>query len=130
MARTEPVFPIQPLAPSLPGGDAAPVAPSGAAPREDDVAARTRQALRRLRGCDQARLTREEREQCETERWARAAPVTARLNLDLSGRYAKDSTPFLLRRPTNGCRARLAGDVDAMGDDSNARAGILCVVPF
>jgi hypothetical protein len=91
-------------------------------------AAQGRPALRGLRGCDLA--TREARERCEVERWSRAAPVAPRLNLDPSGRYAKDPEPFLLRRPKDGCRARMGGDVDARGDDSNVRAGVTCVVPF
>jgi hypothetical protein len=129
-AQTEPALPIQPLSPSLPSGGAAPSTPGDAAPGEAELAANGRQALRGLRGCDLARLTRQERERCEAERWARVAPVTARLNLDPTGQYAKNPEPFLSRRPKDGCRARLAGDVDGMGNDMNARAGVTCVVPF
>jgi hypothetical protein len=127
LARTAPVPPVQAVAP-LPG-EGAPntTAPNTVPPSEADVAAR---ALRGLRGCDRVELTRQEREDCEAQRWAKAAPVTARLNLDLSGRYARNPEPFLLRRPKNGCRARMGGDVDAMGDDSNVRAGVTCVKPF
>ena len=122
LARAQPVLPIQPLAPLSPNG--------GVAPGEAGVAARGLQALRGLRGCDLARLTREERERCEIERWARVPPATTRLNLDPTGRYAKNPEPFLSRRPKDGCRARLTGDVDPMGNDMNARAGVTCVVPF
>lgn len=130
LAQTEPVLPVQPAATSQADGGAAPLTPSGAAPGEAEIAARGRQALRGLRGCDLARLTREERERCETERWARVPQVTARLNLDPTGRYAKNPEPFLSRRPKDGCRARLTGDVDPMGNDMNARAGVTCVIPF
>jgi hypothetical protein len=132
--RTAPVSPLQATAPSLPGevapftlGDAS---ANATAPGEADLAARGRQALRGLRGCDRAELTRQQHQDCEAQRWGKAAPVTARLNLDLAGRYAKNPEPFLLRRPKKGCRARMGGDVDAMGDDSNVRAGITCVKPF
>lgn len=128
-ARSAPLLPVQAAAPRP--GEVAPFTPGdalpGIPPSEADVAAK---ALRGLRACDRAELTRQEREDCEAQRWAKAAPVTARLNLDLSGRYAKNPEPFLLRRPKNGCRARMGGDVDAMGDDSNVRAGVTCVKPF
>jgi hypothetical protein len=75
-------------------------------------------------------MTRQERERCDAERWARVAPAAPRLNLDPAGRYARNLEPFLSRRPKDGCRARLAGDVDARGNDMNARAGVTCVVPF
>lgn len=130
LAQTEPALPIQPLPPWPPNGGAAPSTPSGAAPGEAEGAAKGLLALRGLRGCDLARLTPQDRERCEAERWARVAPVTARLNLDPTGRYAKNPEPFLSRRPKDGCRARLTGDVDPMGNDMNARAGVTCVVPF
>jgi hypothetical protein len=130
LARAAPVLPVQAATPHP--GEVAPFTPGDAlpdttAPSEADVAAK---ALRGLRGCDRVELTRQEREDCEAQRWARAAPVTARLNLDLSGRYAKNPEPFLLRRPKKGCRARMGGDPDARGDDSNVRAGVTCVKPF
>ena len=129
LARAESSLPIQPL--SAPNGDVPPFAPGAAAPGEAERAAKRPQVLSGLRRCDPARLTLEERERCEAERWARvAAAPTARLNLDPSGRYARNPEPFLLRRPKNGCRARAGGDVDVRGDDSNVRAGITCVVPF
>jgi len=86
--------------------------------------------LRGLRNCDRPTFTRQERERCEAERWAGVAPVAPRLNLDPSGRYAKDPTPYLVRRPEKGCRARMTGEVDARGDDENVRAGVTCVKRF
>jgi len=130
LVRTEPVLPIQPVSPGLPSGAAAPSTPGDAAPGDAELAANGRQALRGLRGCALAGLTREERERCEAQRWAGVAPVTKRLNLDPTGRFAKNPEPFLSRRPKDGCRARLTGDVDPMGNDMNARAGVTCVVPF
>lgn len=132
--RTAPASDVPSLAPPLPG-EVAPFTLGDAtadmtAPGEADLAARGRQALRGARGCDRAELTRKAREDCEAERWAGVAQVGKRLNLDPSGRYAKNPEPFLLRRPKNGCRARMGGDVDAMGDDSNVRAGVTCVKPF
>jgi hypothetical protein len=126
LVQTAPTLSIPAVSPSSSEGDASPPAPGGDA--SGDGAAQRRPALRGLRGCDLA--TREARERCEAERWARAAPVAPRLNLDPSGRYARDPEHFLLRRPKDGCRARMGGDVDARGDDSNVRAGVTCVVPF
>jgi hypothetical protein len=83
-----------------------------------------------LRNCDRPTFTRQERERCEAERWAGAAPGAARLNLDPSGRYAEDPTPYLTRRPEKGCRIRMTGEADARGDDGNVRAGVTCVKRF
>lgn len=125
------------LARALPLGEAAPVTPGAALPPFEagagtgtGVAAGPAPALRGLGGCARPDLTRREREDCEARRWADAAPANPRLNLDLTGRYAKNPEPFLSRRPSKGCRARLAGDVDGMGNDMNARAGVTCVKPF
>jgi hypothetical protein len=127
------------LTPRPPGASASaevaplPVAPApavAAGAAVDGEAARGRQVLQALGRCDRAGLSREERERCETGRWARAGPAAARLNLDASGRYAENPEPFLSRRPTKGCRARATGDVNAMGDPGNARAGVTCVIPF
>jgi len=112
-----------------PGVETLPLAPQ-AAPPPDALPGAARQALRGLAGCDNPRLTREERERCDARRWAKAAPADPKLNLDLTGRYAVNPEPFLSRRPTKGCRARATGDVDPMGDTGNARAGVTCVVPF
>ena len=128
-ARTAPEQPIASAASSRASDNIAPSAPSGAEAGQDEAMAGVRRALRGLK-CDREQLSREEQEQCETQRWARAAPVTARLNLDPTGRFAKNPEPFLSRRPKKGCRLRLTGDVDAMGDDMNSRAGITCVKRF
>jgi len=119
-AASDPVAPL-PLPPAE-----APPAVAGAAVEGP----RGREVLRALGGCERAGLAREERERCETRRWARAGPANPRLNLDTSGRYAENPEPFLSRRPTKGCRARATGDVNAMGDSGNARAGVTCVIPF
>jgi hypothetical protein len=134
LARTAPGLPVQAVAPPV-LGDVAPftpgaASPGAASPSEADVAARGRQALRGLGGCDRAALTLKEREDCEAQRWAGVAQVAKRLNLDPSGRYARNPEPFLSRRPSKGCRVRVAGDVDGMGNDMNARAGVTCVKPF
>jgi hypothetical protein len=116
------------------GAEVAPLpvapAPGVAGPAADGEAGRGQRVLQALGRCDRAGLSREERERCETGRWARAGPANARLNLDASGRYAENPEPFLSRRPTKGCRARATGDVNAMGDPGNARAGVTCVIPF
>jgi len=110
-----------------------PIAPAPAAvagPAVEGEAARGREVLRALGGCDRPGLLREERERCEARRWAKVDPGPARLNLDMSGRYAENPEPFLSRRPTKGCRVRATGDVNAMGDSGNVRGGVTCVVPF
>jgi len=96
---------------------------------QDDIAARVRQAIG-ARDCNRPGLSREGREQCETQRWAGLAPSRIRPNLDPNRRYIEDPTPYLVRRPKDGCRIRATGDEGPLGDDSNARAGVTCVVPF
>lgn len=104
-------------------------APGDALRPGDEPRAGPQRTLRGLGGCDQRRLTREEREQCETQAWSRAGP-DMRLNLDPTGRFAKNPEPFLSRRPDKGCRIRLTGEDDPRGDDMNARAGVTCVKRF
>jgi len=105
--------------------------PSGAGgPSDGEAVGEMRQALQALGGCERAGMTREDRERCEARRWSGPAPVMARLNLDPSGRYAKNLDPVLSRRPTKGCRLRATGDAGPFGDSQNARAGITCVKPF
>ena len=128
------------LARALPLGEVAPFAPGAALPPAEagagtGVAAGPAPALRGLGGCGRPDLSRREREDCEARRWADAAPSSTaqanpRLNLDLTGRYAKNPEPFLSRRPSKGCRARLTGETDVRDDDQNYRAGITCVKPF
>lgn len=103
------------------------------APPADGVAIRAQRALRGLVGCDQPRpgqLTAEERERCETRRWAGSRPGNARLNLDPSGRYVENPEPYLVRKPKNGCRLRATGEVDAMGETGNVRTGVGCAFSF
>ncbi len=92
-----------------------------------------RQALRGRLGCDHAKmlgLTAEERARCE-DRIAKVGGFSGagRLNLDLTGRYARDPEPYLARRPKNGCKARAAGDAGPMGNEG-AAAGIACAWSF
>lgn len=114
------------IAPPVPG----PVAPRLAADGDAAPHGPAQAALRGLASCARADLTREAREACEARAWARERPALARLNLDPTGRYAENPEPFLSRRPTKGCRARTTGDVDALGDSGNVRAGVTCVIPF
>lgn len=107
-----------------------PVAPRIAPAGDGGLAGRAQRALQGLGGCERAGLSREDRERCETRRWASADAPAKRLNLDPSGRYVEDTEPILSRRPKKGCRVRAAGDTNAMGDSGNARAGFTCVVPF
>ena len=131
-----PLSSMSDIAPSGPNGTAVAdvgsegATPEGAAQGANGLAARGRETLRGLGGCGRPTLTRQERDRCEAERWASVAPVAPRLNLDPSGRYAKDPTPYLSRRPEKGCRLRMTGDADARGDDENVRAGITCVKRF
>lgn len=124
------------IAPSGPNGTAvADVGLEGAGPEvaaqgAGGLAANGREALRGLGGCNRPAFSRQECERCEAERWAGVAPATARLNLDPSGRFAKDPTPYLVRRPEKGCRLRMTGEADARGDDQNVRAGVTCVKRF
>lgn len=116
------------VAPAGVGTLASPRAPG--VPEPGSLPDGVRQALRGLAGCDSPRLTREDRERCEARRWAADGRAGPKLNLDLNGRYAESTEPFLSRRPTKGCRVRAAGDVGPGGDDGNVRAGVTCVVPF
>lgn len=109
-----------PMARATPAVAELPVAPRIAPPGDGALAGQAQRAG----------LSREDRERCETRRWASADTPATRLNLDPSGRYVEDTEPFLSRRPKKGCRVRATGDTNAMGDSGNARAGFTCVVPF
>lgn len=126
-----PTHPEKLVSPVAASPSAANVQPAlgGAGRTGDEPRAGEQRALRGLGGCDQRRLTREEREQCEAQAWSRAGP-DIRLNLDPTGRFAKNPEPFLSRRPDKGCRIRLTGEDDPRGDDMNARAGVTCVKRF
>lgn len=94
--------------------------------------------LRGFRECERPGLSRDERERCESRRWAQIEPPRMRLNLDVSGRYAENPEPFLSRRPKDGCRPRVTGDVNPTpgasrappADTGHARGGATCVFPF
>jgi len=94
------------------------------------LAARTLQALGKLRRCDREELSREERERCEAQMWAGVSPPAERPDLDPTGRFAVNSEPFLSRRPEEGCRLRITGDQDTMGDPGHTRGGFTCVGKF
>lgn len=115
----------EPAAPSSAPG------PPSAGVASDALGSDGLRTLRGLSGCAYpARLTAEERERCETRRWAGSGRGVGRLNLDPSGRYVENPEPYLVRRPKNGCRVRATGDVDPMGDTGNARAGVGCAWSF
>ena len=99
------------------------------APPTDAGGTAMRRTLGGLAGCDRPELTREARERCEARRWS-GGMATARLNLDPTGRFAKDPEPFLSKRPKKGCRVRVTGDADPMGESGNAVGGVTCVIPF
>jgi hypothetical protein len=124
--RASPPRPDVPLSPLIPTAP-----PTRSLPGVDGVSANAQRALRGLVGCDTpARLTPEERERCQTRRWARPPATNPRLNLDTTGRYAENPEPYLVRKPKNGCRVRATGDTDPMGDSGNARAGVGCAFSF
>lgn len=110
-----------------------PGARSTGGPADDPTSGNGQRTLRGLASCglaDLARMSPEEREECQTRRWARTGAASPRLDLDPRGRYAENPEPYLTRRPKDGCRVRAAGDVDPMGDSGNARAGIGCALSF
>lgn len=109
----------------------APVAPAPTLPGSAEPQAW--QVLRGLLGCrnaDLAGLDDAERERC-LSRLAKESPEAdrTRFNLDPQGLYAGGALPYLPRRPTRGCKARLTGDAGVM-DKQGARAGFTCVKPF
>lgn len=92
--------------------------------------------LRGLIGCSAAalaHLSRQQREACEQQLARRQVAdlgrEAGRLNLDLHGDFGKDPEAYLERRPTNGCKARAAGDVAPMGEIGVA-AGVACAKSF
>ena len=104
----------QPSGPSAPSELEAHQAPQ---PPANDLSGGARQALRDLMGCQHAGLlglSSEERQRCEDRMTAiRKASAPLQLNLDPRGFYAGDtnSEPYLVRKPKNGCKVRVAGDV-------------------
>jgi len=123
-ARTTP-SPLEARAAEAPG----PVAPPG-------VAETLRPTLRGLLGCEPSALVRlspEERQRCRERLGAEAvhaaAQPGARLNLDPTGRFAVDATPYLARKPHNGCKVGAGGDAGPSGQEG-AAAGIKCAWSF
>lgn len=126
--RTAPATIRDHLAPIPPEPSA--VAPRMAEAPSADAGAAMRRALGGLAGCDRPGLSREDRDRCEARRWTGGGTAAARLNLDPAGRNAKDPEPFLSKRPRKGCRVRVTGDIDPMGESGNGVGGVTCVIPF
>lgn len=97
---------------------------------QEALGARMRRALSELRRCDRQALNREERERCEAQKWARASPPAEQSDMDPTGRFTVNREPILSRRPEKGCRLRLTGDQDTMGDPGHTRGGFTCVGKF
>jgi hypothetical protein len=106
----------------------APAPPPGG--RADGV----QQALRGRLGCANAtlmRLTKEERERCREQlaRGGRRDPSTAGLDLNRRGDFTVDDTPYLIRRPKNGCKVGAGGDTTPSGEQG-AAGGVSCAWQF
>jgi hypothetical protein len=111
--------------PSVEGVDVSPVA-DGAAPVPPSPA-----PLRGLSGCQLAgldRLAPEARARC-LERLAVLDRPQPRLNLDLTGRYAQEQTPYMARPPKNGCKP-VGGVVDDVNGSLKGKIGIGCAFSF
>lgn len=118
------------------------LAPSMVEPRVNDAGRETgtyekaRRVLRQALGCQHASLaglTVEERERC-VERLATSSEreqgrPTPRLSFDKAGAFDADDTPYLARKPKNGCKAGVGGKSDAMGKEG-AVAGVNCAWSF
>ncbi|THD61527.1 hypothetical protein [Phenylobacterium sp.] len=101
-----------------------------------------RATLRGLLGCQHAALlalTPDERRKCEEQAAAGTIPGRAapgpKLNFDLHGVFTAAPEPYLQRKPTNGCKARAAGDAapgpgGRYGGAVGAELGVGCAVPF
>jgi hypothetical protein len=91
--------------------------------------------LRGLFACNAAslaRASREDRRRCE-ERAGALAANTAEPRLKLDKGFVDDSTlePVLIRKPSNGCRVRVAGDKPRpMGDQKGVTTGVGCAFQF
>lgn len=113
------------------------VTPIPQAPPSEDNGERVRRALKGLLGCDHIPLAGQsngERQDCLdrlAERQAAGLGKTAALNLHGVGAYAasKDPTPYLNRRPKNGCKPRVAGDRTPDGREGPA-GGVDCAWSF
>jgi hypothetical protein len=106
-----------------------PPAPQAAPQPSDSM----RNVLRRAAGCEPAALvglSPAERDAC-LDRLAKGRGGPSGLNLDRRGDYAaaKNPTPYLTRKPKNGCKATGAGDVAPSGDQG-FKAGVGCAWSF
>lgn len=123
---------VRPTAPQS-GADVAAATP---ADQGADYAA-LRRALRGRVGCDQADLldlTAEERRRCQDRRATALASMDGgpARRFDLSKRGAfqgRDETPYLARKPRNGCKVMTGGQTSAMGQEAGV-VGIGCAVSF
>jgi hypothetical protein len=91
-----------------------------------------RPVLRGLLGCrnaDLAQLTTDEREHCLEQLAKMGGPLGRTIDLDPHGRFATDPTPYLARKPKQGCKISAAGDVDPGGKQGPA-AGVTCSWAF
>ncbi len=95
-----------------------------------------RQALLGRLGCSGSvlmALTPEERRRCEARQDAALAAVRAgpipKYDLDRDGRFTEDETPYLARKPKNGCKLMAGGQGRPIGGEA-AVAGVGCAVSF
>jgi len=125
-----------PRDPTLPPERPPPPTPTEIAPapppggRVDGV----QQALRGRLGCANAtlmRLTPEERERCREQLAlaGRRDPSAAGPNLNRRGDFTVDDTPYLIRRPKNGCKVGAGGDTTPSGEQG-AAGGVSCAWQF
>lgn len=92
-------------------------------------------SLRGLFGCSPStlhRLSREARDACEERAGSRARLAdhgVPPVDLDPKGAFAKDATPYLNRRPKNGCKVGAGGSEGGLGQQG-AAAGVNCAWSF
>ena len=84
--------------------------------------------LLRCRQATLDRLAPEAREQC-LERLAVIDSPPPRVDLDLTGRYARDRTPYLARPPKNGCKL-VSGVADGVNGTVDGKMGVGCAFSF
>jgi len=95
-------------------------------------------SLRAQRACAAApggRLTQEERARCLADWGASAEKAAAKwpspqLNLDPRGAYARETQPYLERKPKNGCKARAGGSPVPQFGDQGVATGVACAFSF
>jgi hypothetical protein len=73
--------------------------------------------------------TPEERRRCDARLAEGRGAAGPRLNLDVRGAFAEETTPYLARKPKKGCKVGAGGDVDPMGK-VGAAAGLNCAWAF